>query len=256
MISMRNLSLKYAPPASDPGSGSSLPPIFRQIDFDLPRGGFRYITGPSGAGKTSFLKLIYLAQKPTGGSLSLFGQDAVACSADDKAALRRRIGVVFQDFRLVDHLTVLENVALPLIVQASGALQQSLADKDRRRIIDLLTWVGLGDHMHRYPPTLSGGQKQRVALARAVIARPWLLLADEPTGNLDDGIGMRLMYLLQELNRIGTTVLVATHSQQLIRYFPGEVSEIKGSKIITSASPVAGRQSSSAGASPIPGGLF
>ena len=186
------------------------PEILQDINFTLPAGSFHFLTGPSGAGKTSLMRLIYLAQKPTRGRVTLFGRDPFLARRFELPALRRRIGVVFQDFHLLDHLSTLDNVALPLRVAGAGEAEI------QKFVPDLLDWVGLADHLHAKPPTLSGGQQQRVAIARAVIGRPDLLLADEPTGNVDDDIAMRLMYLFEELNKLGATVLVATHNQSLI----------------------------------------
>lgn len=187
--------------------------ILHDISFALAAGSFTFVTGASGAGKSTLLKLLYLAHRPSRGLINLFGRDITAAGRDELPVLRRRIGVVFQDFRLIEHLSALDNVALPLRI--SGASESQI----REHVPELLDWVGLGDHMDDHPATLSGGQKQRVAIARAVIARPTLLLADEPTGNVDDEIAMRLMFLLEELNKIGTTVIVATHDEGLISRF-------------------------------------
>jgi len=186
------------------------PEILQDIQFALPAGSFHFLTGASGAGKSSLLRLIYLAQRPSRGRILLFGRDTSAARRYELPALRRRVGVVFQDFRLLDHLSTLDNVALPLRI--AGATEQDV----QKFVPDLLNWVGLTEQMHATPPTLSGGQKQRVAIARAVIGRPDLLLADEPTGNVDDRIAMRLMYLFEELNKLGTTVVVATHNENLV----------------------------------------
>ena len=183
------------------------------VSFSLHGGGFYFLTGASGAGKTSLLKLLYLAQRPSRGVIRLFGEDVVTLPRKRLPGFRRRIGVVFQDFRLLDHLSALDNVALPLRV--AGAREDQL----RSHVAELLAWVGLADHIHALPPTLSGGQQQRVAIARAVITRPSLLLADEPTGNVDDAIGVRLMYLFDELNKLGTTVVIATHNEGLVQRF-------------------------------------
>ncbi len=203
MISFTNVALRY-------GTG---PEILRDLSFALAPGSFHFLTGPSGAGKTSLLRLLYLGNRPTRGQLVMFGKDLHKLSRDELMPLRRQIGVVFQDFRLLDHLSVFDNVALPLRI--NGAIESEI----HSHVSELLRWVGLGDHMNAKPPILSGGQKQRVAIARAVINRPRLLLADEPTGNLDDQIGTRLLYLFDELNRMGTTVLVATHNMQLVEQF-------------------------------------
>jgi cell division transport system ATP-binding protein len=184
--------------------------VLHDLSFTLEPGDFRYIVGPSGAGKTSLLRLLYLAHRPSRGLVSTFGVDVTTASRDALAALRRRIGVVFQDFRLLDHLSALDNVALPLRVQGVDDGQV------REHVSELLTWVGLAEHLHARPPTLSGGQKQRVAIARALITRPKLLLADEPTGNLDEAVGRRLLHLFEELNKIGTTVVIATHNEAMV----------------------------------------
>jgi cell division transport system ATP-binding protein len=196
------------------------PEVLHDISFSLEPGEFRYIVGPSGAGKTSLLRLLYLAHRPTRGLIRMFGHDIATASRVDLAGLRRRIGVVFQDFRLLDHLTAHENVALPLRI--TGVNETEV----REHVTELLTWVGLADHMHARPATLSGGQKQRVAIARALITRPDLLVADEPTGNLDETLGLRLMYLFEELNRIGTTVLIATHNEALLTHNPHPVMRL------------------------------
>ncbi len=190
------------------------PEVFRDIGFSLPAGSFHFLTGGSGAGKSSVLGLCYLALRPTRGDVRLFGHNIQRAPRGVLTGLRRRMGVVFQDFRLIDHLSALDNVALPLRV--AGVSEADI----RRHVPELLAWVGLADHLDARPPTLSGGQKQRVAIARAVINRPDLLLADEPTGNVDDRIAMRLLHLFEELNKMGTTVLIATHNDQLVRRFP------------------------------------
>lgn len=180
------------------------------VSFALPSGSMTFVTGASGAGKTTLLKLIYLHMRPSRGLISLFGQDT---SQIDRAAipgLKRRMGIVLQNFRLIDHLSVFENVALPLRVAG-----RKRADY-REDVLGLLKWVGLGARPHALPPTLSGGEKQRAAIARAVIAKPEILIADEPTGNVDDEIGRRLIRLFAELNRLGTTTIIATHNTALI----------------------------------------
>ncbi len=203
VVRFQNVGMRY-------GLG---PEILHDISFILTPGSFHFLTGPSGAGKSSLLQLMCLAHLPSRGLISLFEHDIATTPRRELPALRRRIGIVFQDFRLLGHLTALENVALPLRIAG-------VADKQiRRHVSELLRWVGLADHIDAFPSTLSGGQKQRVAIARAVVARPSLLLADEPTGNVDDAIGMRLMYLLEELNKIGTTVVVATHNEALVDRF-------------------------------------
>lgn len=199
---MRNVGLKY-----DRG-----PEVLRDINLDIPPGSFHFLTGPSGAGKTSILRLMLLALKPTRGQIHLFGQDVTRIRAGQRAELRRRIGIVFQDFRLLDHMSTWENVALPLRV-----LGKDVEDY-REDVTDMLQWVGLGDRMHAAPSVLSGGEKQRAAIARALIGKPELLLADEPTGNVDPHMARRLLRLFVEFNRLGTSVVIATHDQQLMRY--------------------------------------
>ena len=185
------------------------------INFTLASGAFYFITGPSGAGKTSLLKLLYLALRPSRGVLRLFGEDVLTLDRERLPGFRRRIGVVFQDFRLIRHLSAFDNVALPLRI--SGATEEAVEGPVR----EMLAWVGLADRASARPPTLSGGEQQRVAIARAVINRPELLVADEPTGNVDAEMAQRLLHLFTSLNRLGTTVVVATHDVGLISATPG-----------------------------------
>jgi len=184
--------------------------VLRDLSFQIDSHSFQFLTGPSGAGKTSLLRLLFLSLKPTRGLISMFDQDTATLSKDDRSTLRRRIGIVFQDFRLLDHLTTYENVSLPFRV--IGKDESSY----RSEVIELLQWVGLGERMDALPPVLSGGEKQRAAIARAVIARPQLLLADEPTGNVDPNLGQRLLRLFIELYRFGTSVVIATHDIALM----------------------------------------
>ena len=200
MIRFENVGLRY-------GLG---PEVLRDLNFGINGQSFQFLTGPSGAGKTSLLRLMLLSLRPTRGLISMFDHDTVTLSKDGRANLRRRIGIVFQDFRLLDHLTTYENVALPLRV-----LGKEEADY-RAEVVELLQWVGLGDRIGALPPILSGGEKQRAAIARAVIARPQLLLADEPTGNVDPNLGQRLLRLFIELNKSGTAVIIATHDIALM----------------------------------------
>ncbi|MBR7158715.1 MAG: cell division ATP-binding protein FtsE [Alphaproteobacteria bacterium] len=204
MVEFEDVGLRY-------GQG---PEVLKDIRFSLAPGSFHFLTGESGAGKTSLLSLMYLANSPTRGRLSLFDTDVNEENRKKFPEIRRNIGVVFQDFRLLDHLTAQENVALPLRVMGIKELEI------KRHVNELLSWVGLEDHINAKPPTLAGGQKQRVAIARALINRPKLLLADEPTGNVDDRIATRLLRLFIELNKIGTTVVIATHNEGLIERFP------------------------------------
>nr|WP_255636292.1 cell division ATP-binding protein FtsE [Azospirillum sp. 412522] len=203
MIRFENVGLRYGSEAE----------VLRDISFTLQPGSFHFLTGASGAGKSSLLKLMYLAHRPSRGLVTLFGRDMALVTRRDLPELRRQIGVVFQDFALLDHLSALDNVALPL--RMAGTPETDVV----AHCSEILRWVGLGNHLHAKPSTLSGGQKQRVAIARSVINRPRLLLADEPTGNVDDGIGMRLLYLFEELYKLGTTVVIATHNEALIRRF-------------------------------------
>ena len=205
MIRFENIGLRY-------GVG---PEILTDISFTIEPQSFQFLTGPSGAGKTTLLRLILLSLRPTRGLITLFGQDAASLGKDAITDLRRRIGVVFQDFRLLDHLTTYENVALPLRVQ--GREETSY----RTEVLELLRWVGLGERIHVLPPVLSGGEKQRAAIARALIMRPELLLADEPTGNVDPSLARRLLRLFAELHRSGTSVVIATHDLGLMDQFDG-----------------------------------
>lgn len=200
--------------------------VLKDISFNLPSGSMHFLTGPSGAGKTSLLKLMYLAHRPTRGEIMMFGRDVAKSEREDLPKLRRRIGVVFQDFRLLDHMTAVENVALPLrIAGGSGA-------HINEHVEELLAWVGLKDKMSSYPSTLSGGEKQRVAIARAVIRRPDILLADEPTGNVDPEMAERLMYLFVELNKLGTTTVIASHDNGLVEKFGSARLHLVGGKLL------------------------
>jgi cell division transport system ATP-binding protein len=188
--------------------------VLSNLSFTLYPGRFYFLTGASGAGKTSLLRLLYLAQRPSRGMIRMFGADAITLPRERLPLLRRRIGVVFQDFRLVGHLSAFDNVALPLRV--AGASERDL----RRPVTDMLEWVGLADRLDARPATLSGGEQQRVAIARAVIARPDVLVADEPTGNVDPDMALKLLRLFEALNGLGTTVVVATHDVQVLQKVP------------------------------------
>jgi cell division transport system ATP-binding protein len=203
MIRFEGVGLRY-------GMG---PEVLRDITFSVEPRSFQYLTGPSGAGKTTLLKLMLLSLKPTRGLISLFGLDVTRRQNDALSAARRRMGVVFQDFRLLDHLTVYENVSLPLRVK--GREEASY----RAEVVELLRWVGLGERMHSIPPVLSGGEKQRAAIARALIVKPEVLLADEPTGNVDPSLARRLLRLFMELQNLGTAVVIATHDVGLMDQF-------------------------------------
>lgn len=201
------------------------PEVLQDVNFSLEPGSFHFLTGPSGAGKSSLLRLMYLALKPSRGLISLFGSDIATTSRRNLPPLRRKVGVVFQDYRLLDHLPAFDNVALPLRV--AGVSESEI----KKNVPELLAWVGLKDHMHARPPTLSGGQQQRVSIARAVISRPRLLLADEPTGNLDDTLALRLMYLFEELNKLGTTIVVASHNEQLVKRMGRPILALKAGRL-------------------------
>jgi cell division transport system ATP-binding protein len=220
MVRFENVGMRY-------GAG---PEVLRDVSFALDPGSFTFLTGPSGAGKSTLLKLVFMAESPSRGLISLFGRDLALLKRAELPSLRRRLGVVFQEFRLLDHLSAFDNVALPL------RLAGHRPGDYLRDVEELLSWVGLGERMHHKPATLSGGEQQRVAIARAVVAKPDLLLADEPTGNVDPDMGERLIRLFVELNRFGTTVMIATHDRALIestrareiRLIDGRLIEMRG----------------------------
>ncbi len=204
IVQFDNVGLRY-------GTGKE---VLTDVSFTLYSGRFYFLTGASGAGKTSLLKLLYLSQRPSRGLIRMFGTDAITLPRERLPGFRRRLGVVFQDFRLVQHLSAFDNVALPLRV--AGVPEREII----RPVTDMLDWVGLGDRSHARPATLSGGEQQRVAIARAVIGRPDMLVADEPTGNVDPDMAVKLLRLFEALNRLGTTVVVATHDVHLIQKMP------------------------------------
>jgi len=222
MVRFENVGMRYSPG----------PEVLRDISFALKPGSFTFLTGLSGAGKTTLLRLIYLAEPPSRGLITLFGQDLATARRRDLPPLRRRIGVVFQDFRLLNHLSAYDNVVLPL--RLSGGKEEDYA----RDVKELLSWVGLGDRMQARPPTLSGGEQQRLAIARAVVARPDLLIADEPTGNVDPEMGVRLIRLFAELNRLGTTVLIATHDRDLIESARAREMRLVDGRLVELRTPV------------------
>jgi cell division transport system ATP-binding protein len=204
LIEFSNVGLRY-------GNG---PEILRDLTFSVEPGSFHFLTGPSGAGKTSLLRLLLLSLKPSRGQVTMFGEDVSDLTHDRLLQMRRHIGIVFQEFRLLDHLTTFENVALPLRVLGQPESEY------RPNVTELLEWVGLGERMNALPSLLSGGEKQRAAIARAVIARPKVLLADEPTGNVDPDLSSRLVHLFAELNRtLGMTIILATHELPLLDKF-------------------------------------
>jgi len=200
VLSFENVGLRY-------GVG---PETLRDVTFDIPQKSFQFLTGPSGAGKTTLMRLIIMALKPTRGIINIFGRDSATLDKDEITETRRQIGVVFQDFRLLDHLTVYENVSLPLRVL--GREEASY----RSEVTELLKWVGLGERKHAQPTVLSGGEKQRASIARALISQPKLLLADEPTGNVDPTLARRILRLFVELHKSGTAVVIATHDLSLM----------------------------------------
>ncbi|HXF86903.1 MAG TPA: cell division ATP-binding protein FtsE [Xanthobacteraceae bacterium] len=203
MVRFENVGLRY-------GLG---PEVLRDLTFRIEPHSFQFLTGPSGAGKTSLLRLMFMSLKPTRGLISMFDREVGTLDKNALAMLRRRIGIVFQDFRLLDHLTTYENVALPLRVMGMDEASY------RGEVMELLEWVGLGDRIDALPPVLSGGEKQRAAIARAVIGRPQLLLADEPTGNVDPMLAERLLRLFVELYKSGTSVVIATHDIALMNQY-------------------------------------
>lgn len=203
MIKLENVSAGYV-------NGQK---VLRSVTLNLEPGTFHFLTGPSGAGKSTLLRIVGLTQSADKGNILAFGEDVRHLSHTKMPALRQKIGMVFQDHQLLDHLTVSENVALPLKILGEPAAKQ------RAKVHELLEWVELSSHADALPPTLSGGMKQRASIARAVINNPPVLLADEPTGNLDPALALKFMYLFQTLNKMGTTVLFATHDEHLISLF-------------------------------------
>lgn len=212
IIELENAGLSY----------DGITDILSNVMLRLREGEFRFLCGPSGAGKTTLMKLIYLSHRPTRGQFRLFGEDTADISRNALCCLRRRIGVVFQEFRLLEHLSAFDNVALPLKV--AGIRKRNY----RNDVAELLDWVGLGHRMNAKPATLSGGEKQRVAIARALVAKPELILADEPTGNIDPDMSERIMRLFTELNRLGAAVLVATHDLHMVRHSSRDVLYLDG----------------------------
>jgi cell division transport system ATP-binding protein len=216
MLRMQNVGLSY-------GGGTE---ILKDVSLHLAPQSFHFLTGPSGAGKSSLLRLVHLTLQPTRGLIHLFGENVTDIGRSEVLPIRRRIGVVFQDFRLLDHMSVFENVALPLRVR--GLDTQSYAAD----VADLIDWVGLKHHLQSSPMVLSGGEQQRVAIARAVVTRPELLIADEPTGNVDPALAKRLLHLFLELNRQGTTVLIASHDEALVALASKPVLTLQDGRIV------------------------
>ena len=215
-MQLENVTLRY-------GAG---PEILSQINFGLAAGDLRFLSGNSGAGKSTLLRLLFLMLKPAAGEAHLFGQNVAGLSAKEVALFRRKLGVVFQDFRLLPHMSIFDNVALPL--RATGMKREAYAGD----VNDLLDWVGLKSRSHEKPQMLSGGEMQRVAIARAVVAKPQLILADEPTGNVDAAMARRLMHLFQELNKLGATVLIATHDEQLMAGATGRILRLHDHTVV------------------------
>ncbi len=211
IILLQNIGLKY-----DTG-----PEVLKDINLDIKSGEFYFLTGPSGAGKTSLLKLLHLAHKQTRGKIRLFSKDIDNLKHDEIAKIRRRIGVVFQDYELLNHLSIMDNVSLPLKI--AGKSNKYIED----HVPELIKWVGLEKFINEKPTYLSGGQQQRVAIARAVINNPDIIIADEPTGNVDEEMAKKLLFLFLELNKRGTTIIIATHSVNLIKQFKFPVLHIK-----------------------------
>ncbi|MBP0495612.1 cell division ATP-binding protein FtsE [Pararoseomonas indoligenes] len=223
MVRFSRVGLRYPDPTR---GGEGERETLRDLSFTLPQGSFTWLTGPSGAGKSSLLRLMQLALRPTRGEVEVLGAPLSRARRADLPKLRRRIGAVFQEFRLLPYLTAFDNVALPL--RLAGRAEASL----RPDVSEMLRWVGLEDRADALPQQLSGGEQQRVAIARAVVTRPALLVADEPTGNLDAVQARRLLLLLAEMNRLGATVVVATHSQDLIAQHPGQVMRLEGGRMV------------------------
>lgn len=215
MITLSHVAFSYEPERE----------ILHDVSLELAPGSFHFLTGPSGTGKTSLLGLLSLAFKPTRGVIHMFGNNVTRLPRESLPLIRRKIGLVSQDFRLLNHLTVGENIALPLKI-----IGEPEADI-RMKVGEMLEWIGLGEAHDAHPETLSGGQQQRVAIARAVITKPHLLLADEPTGNLDPELSERFIYLFEALNHMGTTVLIATHDEQLISHFNYPVLRLADGRI-------------------------
>lgn len=221
LLSLRNVSLTYPPERK----------VLDNISFNLDEGGFYFLTGSSGAGKSSLLRLIYQAEKITSGQITLLGKSLTSENTKKRAELRRKLGVVFQDFRLIPHLSAWENAALPL------RLTNASEDYIQRHSRELLEWVGMGTRIHAKPSELSGGEQQRVAIARAVVTRPRLLLADEPTGNVDEDTAVKLFYLFDELNKIGTAVILATHQTHLVSKFRKPELQLRNGCVVSGSSP-------------------
>ncbi len=218
LVSFENVSLQY----------QQNKPVLREINLALMPGVFYFLTGASGAGKTSLLRLIYQMERPTSGRIQLFGKDMAQIKPSSLPAVRRRLGMVFQDFRLIPHMTALENAALPL--RLAGAEE----DVAHKYVKELLDWVGLGDRLNALPEEMSGGEQQRTSIARAIVNKPSLLLADEPTGNVDEESSKKLMHLFMELNKMGTTVIFATHQKDIVKRNAKPILRLKNGTLVSS----------------------
>jgi cell division transport system ATP-binding protein len=231
MLQLKNVSYAYPPsPASRPDAALASPPsppALSNISLTLPKGSFHLLTGPSGAGKTTLFKLLTLSLLPTEGTLELDGMNIATATRTQRAMLRRKLGVVYQDFRLLPHLTVRQNVELPL------HLHNTYNAETQQAVADMLEWVGLTNLAHKPAAELSGGEQQRTAMARAVVHRPELIVADEPTGNVDATMARKILHLLTELHRHGTTVVVATHDANLLKGQPFPVLHLNEGKLET-----------------------
>lgn len=217
MIVARHIGLRY----------TAGPEVLSDISCRLEEGSFHYLTGPSGSGKTSLMRLFHIGKLPTRGDLSVFGQDVAKADRRERAHLRSKIGVIFQNFRLLPHLSLFDNIALPLRL---GGYPENRIES---AVNDMIAWIGLKDYAAALPAYLSGGQQQRAAIARAVITKPKFLLADEPTGSLDDSMGERILTLFEQLNKSGTAVLIATHNRHIIDRFPHPELQLKHGYLAT-----------------------
>ena len=217
MISLNHVGLRY-----DGG-----PEVLSDISLKLEAGSFHYLTGSSGSGKTSLMRLLHIGLLPSRGDIRIFDQDIMRSTRTERANLRRNIGVIFQNFQLLPHLSLYDNIAMPL------RLTNIPETKIETAVTEMISWIGLKDYIRVKPAFLSGGQQQRVAIARAVITKPKILLADEPTGSLDDAMGNKIITLFEELNKTGTAIVVATHNQGMINRFPHDILKLKNGGLIT-----------------------
>jgi cell division transport system ATP-binding protein len=198
----------------------------RDLSLTVDKGEFVFLTGPSGAGKSTFLRLLLMQERPSEGEIFVNGHNLSKLSRSETQEYRRGLGFIFQDFKLIPSRTVLENISFVPEVLGVPASQQ------RRRAFQVLKWVGLQHRMNAYPADLSGGEQQRIAIARALVNDPALLLADEPTGNLDPDLSLEIMNLLREVNAGGTTVVVATHDRELIRLVGRRTITLDAGKVV------------------------